>query len=270
MKLHFLKKQRLCLALAVSLIWISCAGGKDAPKTDSRAQTAPYPLVTVNSSIALSPEQGETGPRIALSLSLLDSAEDEPLQELLYAGVSPQEYADNLVQTYRNFYQEILAITENVSEPPSPAFDWNYREVHGIRVYPQLLIIDRTKEYYTGGAHGMVETDYFLIDSTEKKQLHLRDLFQDGTAGALQERVEAALRVYSGLEEGAPLSNGYYFNDSAEPPDNFYLTPQGLTFHWNPYEIAPYSVGPVEITVPYADVEELFNSLGKSLKSQIN
>jgi hypothetical protein len=272
MKLNFLKKRGLyLLPLALCLIGISCAGGKESPQKDSRVQTAPYSVITVNSPVTLSPEQGEASPRLELSLNLLDSAGDELLQELLYAGAGPQEYADNLIQTYRNFYQEIFAMAEDDSEPPSSAFDWNYREVHGIRVYSQLLIVDRTREYYTGGAHGMVETSYFLIDPAEKKQIHLRDLFRDGTAEALQERVEAALRVYSGLAEGEPLSSGYYFDDSVEElPDNFCLTPQGITFHWNPYEIAPYAVGPVEITVPYAEVEELFNSLGKSLKSQIN
>jgi hypothetical protein len=271
MKLNILKKWSLYfLPFAVCLIGISCAGGKESPQKDSRGQAASYSVITVNSSIILSPEQGEAGPRLELSLNLLDPKGDKLLQELLYAGAGPQEYADNLIQTHRHFYQEILVMADDVPEPPSPVFDWNYREIHGIRVYPQLLIVDRTKEYYTGGAHGMSETSYFLIDSAAKKQIHLKDLFRDGTAKALQERVEAALRVYSGLKEGAPLSNGYYFEDSAEPPDNFCLTPQGITFHWNPYEIAPYAVGPVEITVPYANIEDLFNPQGKLLISKIN
>ena len=68
----------------------------------------------------------------------------------------------------------------------------------------------------------------------------------------------------------APLSTGYYFEDSVESLENFYLTPRGIGFHWDHYEIAPYSVGPIEIVIPYEDVGELLNSQGKSLISQFN
>jgi hypothetical protein len=54
-------------------------------------------------------------------------------------------------------------------------------------------------------------------------------------------------------------------------PENFFLTvledvpafPNstghrlGLGFHWDPYEIAPYVYGPIEIVIPYDEIAEM-------------
>ena len=34
-------------------------------------------------------------------------------------------------------------------------------------------------------------------------------------------------------------------------PETFFLTPEGLGFFWNPYEIGPYVMGVIEVVIPY-------------------
>jgi hypothetical protein len=80
--------------------------------------------------------------------------------------------------------------------------------------------------------------------------------------------MEDALRDYSKLSPGEPLSAGYYFDNSVEVPANFFLGPEGVGFHWDPYEIAPYAVGPVEVVVPYNQLQGLLTPKGISLLSQ--
>ena len=43
---------------------------------------------------------------------------------------------------------------------------------------------------------------------------------------------------------------GYTSTGDLEPTENFYLSEKGITFYYNIYEIAPYVMGPVEITLP--------------------
>jgi len=33
-------------------------------------------------------------------------------------------------------------------------------------------------------------------------------------------------------------------------PDNLGIVADGVLFHWDPYEIAPYAMGPIDVTVP--------------------
>ena len=40
---------------------------------------------------------------------------------------------------------------------------------------------------------------------------------------------------------------------------NFYLSEKGITFYYNIYEIAPYVMGPVEITLPYEIMSHLLS-----------
>ena len=52
---------------------------------------------------------------------------------------------------------------------------------------------------------------------------------------------------------------GYGSTGELEPTENFYLTPQGITFYYNIYEIAPYVMGPTSITLPYERIQHLLN-----------
>jgi hypothetical protein len=224
----------------------------------------------MNSVIPLFPGQGEESPRLEVALLLLDPQENESLGALLYGGGSPREYADRVITEYKAMYLDLLSRAEDAPELPSAIMNWTYQEIHGVRTYSHVQVIDRLKEYYTGGAHGMREKDYFVLDLTRQEQLRLRDLFPEESDGALKARLEDALRVYSGLESGAPLSTGYFFNDSVELPENFFLSPSGIGFHWDPYEIAPYAVGPVEVTIPYGDIRNLCTVRGKLLISRFD
>jgi hypothetical protein len=244
--------------------------GKKSPET----QTAPYPALVIEKAIPLMPEKGNKGeePRLDLSVILLDPAGEglEPLlQDLLYGGKKPQEYVDALILDYQNFYHEAYAsLPADGAELPRSMLEWFYGETHQVRSNPPLMVVDRSKDYFTGGAHGMREQEYFVIDSEEKQRLLLEDLILESAKAPLKALVEDALRDYSKLSPGAPLSTGNYFDDSVEVPENFFLNPEGIGFHWNPYEIAPYAVGPIEVVVPYERLQGLLTPKGISLLSQ--
>ena len=52
---------------------------------------------------------------------------------------------------------------------------------------------------------------------------------------------------------------GYVTVGELEPTDNFYLTENGISFFYNVYDIAPYAVGAIEISLPYEMLSHLLS-----------
>lgn len=112
---------------------------------------------------------------------------------------------------------------------------------------------------YTGGAHPFSGQRYFVLDLDTGKQLTLNDLLAKGYETELNAAAERAFRQERGLPPSASLEEaGFWFaNNVFKVNTNVGLSQRGLVFNFNPYEIAPYAMGPTEFTVPYADIRAL-------------
>lgn len=90
------------------------------------------------------------------------------------------------------------------------------------------------------------------------KQITEKDLFKDNYKEFLTE-----LLVNRFIEENKELSSiddlkkTDYWVDSIRPNDNFYITDEGISYIFNPYEIASYYVGETEIFLPYARLKNI-------------
>jgi hypothetical protein len=248
------------------------AGGcKSAPS--SFAELEPETLLK-KTSILLYPEQGEGSPRFSLILSLLDFPGDPELgrlaSALFYEGDAPRVYGDKLIERYRKEYREAYRVEPSAGAGGEfgASMDWEYAEAMDVEAPVRgspLAVLSRTREYYLGGAHGMRETKFAVIDTAGHEALGLGDFFKAGWEPALRNRMEAELRRFAGLQPGAPLSEGGFFEDRVKVPGNFFITAEGLGFHWNPYEIGPYAMGPVEIVLSRGEIRNLLSPRGLSL-----
>ena len=109
---------------------------------------------------------------------------------------------------------------------------------------------------YLGGAHGLYTAAVATFDVASGRQLSWADLVVD--TSALQTLAEQKFReeraeVFAPDEEGYP---GFAFDEvfPFKLPDNFGLTPEGVYFHYVPYEVAPYAIGPTVFTITYAEL----------------
>jgi Protein of unknown function (DUF3298)/Deacetylase PdaC len=107
---------------------------------------------------------------------------------------------------------------------------------------------------YTGGAHPNAYTGYFSFDRKTGHKLRLTEMVSDTTA--LLRLVEGAFRKQKGLMAGQDLeAEGYFLRDGRFfLPDNVALGRAGLICHYNPYEIASYANGPIEVVIPYGQL----------------
>ena len=104
---------------------------------------------------------------------------------------------------------------------------------------------------YTGGAHGMNALVCNVFDLTTGETVSEADLltegWQDGVSALLKTALDAFLAAQEEGEDlvfGAPAPNG-----------NFSVSEDGVTWTYNPYEIAPYAMGAIELTVRWTDLK---------------
>jgi hypothetical protein len=250
----------------------ACTGGPPPGPAEEKNQTE-FQTKKITVSVLLVPEQISGSPRMNFNLSILDVSGPGELENffkvLLYDGQTIDEYKETLVEGYRAVYQDMRETVEENSGTPPEIMEWEYTESMDIREFSDRgAVIDRTKYYYTGGAHGMTQKTYYVVDLQKQKALDWYDLFTDPESPELYGLVLDGLREYAGLGKNAPLSSGIYFEDEPAISGNFFPASGGLGFHWNPYEIGPYSEGSVEIVIPWKKVTHLLNDEGHIIVNQ--
>lgn len=112
---------------------------------------------------------------------------------------------------------------------------------------------------YEGGAHGMHGLHYFNIDKRSGTLITEEELFKPGyenrVAALIQQDIE---KVNSSPDEDSHIGLLVELSE-IKPNRNFLLSPAGMTYVYNIYEIAPYVQGPVEAVVPYEELMTLVN-----------
>lgn len=206
---------------------------------------------------------------LELSFSLVDSKNDrlgEVVRSLLYGGLSAEDHAarvtDDLKTTYR------LTLEENSEW----GFDqsWSYDEEIKVSVTGRYAVITQTVSIYEGGAHGDYTVVPYVLDVETPGAFSLEDIIAEKSRPAFYALMERELRRYSNekseipLSPGAPLSGGIYFDDNVTP-SNFYPAADGLHLQWNPYDIAAYAFGVIDITLAWNELADLFSSAGTAL-----
>lgn len=135
------------------------------------------------------------------------------------------------------------------------------RKVEYTRVDNTVVSLRVLFSDYMGGAHGNYGYGGITFDAASGERLSLPDLMTDDAAMEQFCNVAADYCVANVEEQDLEL-NDYYescirsklsFGDETQ---NWYLEAAGITIVCNPYEIAPYYIGPVFITIPYEKVEQ--------------
>ena len=114
---------------------------------------------------------------------------------------------------------------------------------------------------YTGGAHG---NRYLLIQNYDLRigdAVSEQDLFIDDYYEPLKTLLlEALIAQTDKAETKKDLRQLGYSVADVVPNENFYVTPAGITYVYNPYEIAPYAMGCIQISIPWDSVRHLLRN----------
>ena len=95
---------------------------------------------------------------------------------------------------------------------------------------------------------------YSLADGYEYE---LADLFSEEEQQNLAAAILAKLcEEYEAADDEA-LSEAGFFPEYIAATENFILTPEGMTFHFNPYEIGCYALGSIEVSLTNEEIGQL-------------
>lgn len=153
---------------------------------------------------------------------------------------------------YRLDVKKVIDSNAAESERRSPAYQYETGFNHNVLYNDEhWLILEDVVSNYTGGAHPLYSKTYQNLDLSASKAWHLEDVVADtNTLGPL---LNLAARDYFHLQPGQPGDDRMLVK-SVPVTTNFYLTPGGLTFVYNPYEIASYADGTIPLFIPYSKI----------------
>jgi hypothetical protein len=255
-----MKRLKICLATFVAALLSACA---TIPKA---AGDGLFFTVTYGETV---PAVEGSEDALELSFILIDSKHDrlgELVRSLLYGGLSAEDHAakvtDDLKTTYR------LTLEENREW----GFDqsWSYDEEIKVSVTDSYAVISRAVGVYEGGAHGNYNVVPYVLDLKTPAQISLEDIIAESGRPAFYALVDRELRRYSDeksetpLSPGSSLSGGIYLEDTVTPL-NFYPAADGLHLQWNPYDIAAYVFGIIDITLTWDELAGLLSPEGTAM-----
>ncbi len=139
-----------------------------------------------------------------------------------------------------------------------PSFQW-IKSVNGSVLWMDDRFVNHDKQTYvfTGGAHGMEHVSLGIFDVDSMRFLTSSDIFELSSSEQISIILTSVLKKQLGKEASKSLVEDGYFMDQIPLTENYCLTPVGILFHYNSYEIAPYSFGHTEILLPFDLVSSL-------------
>ena len=153
------------------------------------------------------------------------------------------------LQDYKDFKKE---------DPKSVMFFTLDCKVNVVRQDSSLVGLEYNGYQFSGGAHGATFIKYLNWDVTGKKKILLSDLLKPGSEIELNKVAEKIFRKQENLTETASLKDNYFFKDDKFALNqNYLITPLGLTFIYNQYEIKPYAAGQTTLNIPYSQIKTL-------------
>ncbi|MDC0008117.1 DUF3298 and DUF4163 domain-containing protein [bacterium] len=194
-------------------------------------------------------------PRLSTESKLAQSVNGSLKEELISLLVLDDEIELNdikdAIRSFNNGYTEMKTLFADESA------SWE-AVIKGKVVFEDanLLTIALDSYLFTGGAHGYSRKSFLNFDKTKGTELENRELFSN--MEKFKEFAEVKFREQEAIPENDPINNtGFMFEqDRFYLPENIGFTKEGLTLLYNPYEVASFSDGTIELVLLRKQIEQ--------------
>lgn len=266
----------LAIMVAVSGFLFSCGD-----KMNKNTGSLEFDSIQVNETAHLFSDTARPACNLVIDFTYPVKASDELLKDTLnkyfisacfgekYIGENPKEvvkqYTETYIREYRRDLEPMYLEDEKDKEDESSIGAW-YSYYKGIESHVQLyeknLLVYRIDyNEYTGGAHGIYMTTFLNMDLGLMRPLRLDDVFVGEYQEALTDLIWNQLMADNETKTRAELEDmGYGSTGEIAPTENFYLDKDGVTFYYNVYDITPYAMGPVTVSIPFQMLEHMLGS----------
>lgn len=174
-----------------------------------------------------------------------------------YAGMeihaAAEKWSSDYVKEYRETNLEFAKEFES-GEPSGGVFNWE-NQLNGYFSGRHEDIVSYTvyNYIYSGGAHGTTTEVSVNMNKNTGKLVNEADFFIPGYREALSGILSSHLR------DALPDQESYdaLFVKDIEPNGNFKLSEEGITYIYGQYEIGPYYLGIIKVTIPWDELGDL-------------
>jgi hypothetical protein len=215
-----------------------------------------------NDSLIIDKKKGEENPKAMISYTMWEPiGEDPAITKIFIQELFADSAAATAEAAYNNIKNNWFSGFKDQFTDDTTEYGMSY--FHDQEGYLSLLHHDAryvsfASNFYefTGGAHGNYGSGLFTYDRTNKKRLTFNDYLKTGNADQLEAILLKKFRVQNNLDPSIPLSDVLLVElEDFEATTNVAIVGKGLLFLYNPYEIASYAQGQIEIWVPFSDLK---------------
>ncbi len=214
----------------------------------------------------------KNSPKAEIKLMLLypDLPDNNPLKDSLDFFITKYLYADTV--PFKNPELLLETIASEFFDSYHEAFDgvkindgdesFNWEEIVSMDIcYNERNIVSlKVDKYaYTGGAHGIMISQYIVCDLNQNRHLMLKDIMQENYESSLNVLLNAKVRKLNGIKPEENLKESGFFDEQIGTSENFYINKDGIGFYYNLYHIAPYSAGTTEIFLTFNELKEILD-----------
>ena len=181
-----------------------------------------------------------------------------------YDSLSPKEALDKYLEEYTEEYRELeIQYNEdkkNLEEDNMPSWYWYELQKSNEILFQDENVLSYSVQHsdYTGGAHGSLNVLYYTVDLNELTTITEESIFKPNYYKLLTSKIVENLMKKHDVNTPQELINeGFFDVNEIAPNNNFWINNEGVHYIFNQYEIAPYSMGPIEVTIPYEDIKSI-------------
>lgn len=260
------------VALCVALM-ASCGGNEGQVATIGHGKQLAFEKFTYSKVTPISKVDGSPTCDVDISVhfmaendSIASKVNDEIGKKLFdIQNSSMQEavetFAEKYTKDYLNTFSRFFR-ADSEREDRWANYEFRYKISTEVAAGPRDITTYTAKVYfYEGGAHGIEQFFTFNFDARTGELLDLDDVFKTGYESALSELLFTALEKKAGVKGLIKLQEkGYLCTTDIYVPDNFLLEDDRITFIFNVYEIAPYSMGRTLLSIKYDEIGDLLSA----------
>ena len=271
-----MKKCTAIIFYSALFFLFSCTGGKkENVQQQSTVENDKCPVTT--DTIRIHEEytfayDKENAPRLTINITLpyfnlgnkeANAKMDSTLAEGLFFYDIPTlpKACDYCIAELKEMFNELRDEYNNFSEGETPPgmmgcyCDITGKAETGYKGYVSYIM---TREEYWGGAHPNTVNAITCFDPATGSEITLDDIFKEGYEEELLTMLINQLIKNEGVSTIEELHDaGYYFDTDMFISQNFILGNDGVTFLYNRYEIAPYAMGDILITLDYKTLKKI-------------
>ncbi len=240
-----------------------------------------FTLNTVNKSASANYRVVQDGDTAYLSMGAsilwpvdIDGLDIKVFQDSILGLAFPSDKKGDIDSSIRSFVADVSlfdstdAFTRVDSIPSSAVEDARAYEMYLtgtlIQTQEELMTYQISGYSYIGGAHPNTTSYSFTYLLDKKVILTTDNLFTPGSTEALEGVIREALARQYKVPASDLVAAGF-FSENIPVTPHVYVYNGDLVFHYNPYDIAPHSMGAIDVQVSPYEVQPYLTELGTSV-----